>query len=56
MAAEGGIITTIGGYRIHTFKSSDTFIAQVGPSLTASQQFIISGLTTGTYNICPDPN
>jgi len=28
----------------------------VGPSLTASQQFIITGMTTGTHTICPDPN
>jgi hypothetical protein len=28
----------------------------VGPSLTVSQQFVISGMTTGIYTICPDPN
>ena len=28
----------------------------LGPSLTASQQFIITGMTTGTHTICPDPN
>lgn len=28
----------------------------VGPSLTASQQFEITGLTTGIHTICPDPN
>jgi hypothetical protein len=31
-------------------------LVTVGPSLTASQQFVISGMTTGTHNICPYPN
>ena len=31
-------------------------LVSIGPGLPSAKSFVLSGLTSGTYSICPDPN
>jgi hypothetical protein len=43
MNATGGTITEVGGYKIHTFTSSDTFTVNTAPSGQTIDILVVSG-------------